>query len=154
MEVSFPCGRAVLIDPEDRHLLDQYRFKIVRCGRAKPKFYVRTTANVYLHRIIMVAKPGEYIDHINGNGLDCRRANMRKATNAQNTANSTRHNPNGFRGVHRSGARWAAQIEASGVKTKKTFATPEDAARAYDEMAVAAFGEFAKLNFARAEGVR
>lgn len=92
------------------------------------------------------------VDHINGNGLDNRRSNLREATKAQNGQNSglSTRNKSGFKGVRliaRTG-RWIAEIRPN-RKTiyLGTFATPDDAARAYDAAAVEHYGEFARLNF-------
>lgn len=92
-----------------------------------------------------------YVDHVNGDGLDNRRANLRQATRGQNMANrrTPRTNRSGFKGVakHRSG-RWQARIwHERRMRSLGLFATPEDAARAYDAAAKELFGEFARPNF-------
>lgn len=92
---------------------------------------------------------GMLVDHISGNSLDCRRANMRWATAAQNSANR-RHNVRSryqFKGVFQSGARrWGARIGRNGRKHLGVYDRQEDAARAYDRAAVATYGEFARTN--------
>ncbi len=92
------------------------------------------------------------IDHRNGDGLDNRRSNLRPATYAQNGANRrlSSHNTSGFKGVvlKKSTGRWVAQIRVAGEQRHiGTYPTAEDAARAYDAAALAAFGEFARPNF-------
>lgn len=92
------------------------------------------------------------VDHINGDGLDCRRANMRAASRAQNNRNAQRRtdNTSGYKGVswHGQRNRWRAQINNAGRRTYLgLFADPADAARAYDTAARQHFGEFACLNF-------
>lgn len=91
------------------------------------------------------------IDHVNRDGLDNRRCNLRSATGSQNAANRAMrpNNTSGYRGVVQTRhGRWRAQIR---VDTKfqylGTYDTPEQAARAYDSAAVAAWGEFAQPNF-------
>lgn len=88
----------------------------------------------------------DYVDHVNGDGLDNRRSNLRWATHAQNMANQDRRSTNqsGFKGVHPKKRRWAARIQN---RYLGTYATPEDAAHAYDEAAIETWGEFARLNF-------
>lgn len=105
-----------------------------------------------MHREIMVAPSGQYVDHVNGNKLDNRRENLRMCSNSQNMANrrAPRVNRSGFKGVHffkRDGT-WRAAITQD-YKTKHIgyYATPEEAARAYDIKARELFGEFAQLNF-------
>jgi hypothetical protein len=93
--------------------------------------------------------PQGQIDHINGDGLDNRIANLRLATNSQNMANR-RHNRNStspYKGVSyvKKWGRWVARIQ----KDKKRveigyFFTPEEAHAAYVAAAREAFGEFAR----------
>lgn len=96
-----------------------------------------------MHRVVAGEPPcGLEIDHINGNGLDNRRANLRFVTHAQNLANQRpqQGRTSRFRGVCwlRRDQVWRAQIK-SGGKTcyLGCFADEEDAARAYDASAVA-----------------
>jgi hypothetical protein len=102
-----------------------------------------------LHRFVLGAKKGQYVDHKDGNGLNCTRENLRLCSQSQNNANNKfRLGRSGFRGVQKSHSKWAAGI----CVNKKShylgvFDTPEDAARVYDDAAVLHFGEFARLNF-------
>lgn len=106
---------------------------------------------VQLHRVILGAPAGIDVDHIDHDGLNCRRSNLRLASESQNGANQQRGRANrsGFKGVHRrSATRWRAVIRISGtLRHVGQFATAEEAARAYDAAASAAFGMFACLNF-------
>jgi hypothetical protein len=107
----------------------------------------------YLHRFILGLGPGDSeVDHINGNGLDCRRENMRLATRSQNMVNRDRppNTTSQYRGVTWliKNRKWMAQIKANGKRRYLgSFTDEEDAARAYDEAAREAFGDFARLNF-------
>lgn len=90
-------------------------------------------------------------DHINGNGLDNRRANLRPATNSQNQANARipRSNKSGFKGVwlHRPTGRFWAYIKVNRIRRHLgCFATAEEAAQAYDVAAIEAWGEYARPN--------
>ena len=151
-ELTLPSGHVALIDEGD---LD----RVVAAG---PWRIHRDRSNLYVRRLTVRKKRGPeqalhsfltdwpMVDHVNGDGLDNRRANLRPANHSQNAANRIRlHGRTGLRGVtrHRSG-RWQAAITVAG----KYFylglhSTPEDAARAYDVAAVAAFGEYARPNF-------
>lgn len=115
----------------------------------------------YLHREILGAPAEATVDHINGDGLDNRRANLRLATHSQNHANRrllASNNTSGYRGVGRAAngsPYWAAQIKVNGIRVHiGHFEKIEDAARAYDFAARLAFGAFAKLNFPTEGGVR
>jgi hypothetical protein len=86
-----------------------------------------------------------HIDHKDWNGLNNQRNNLRSASHSQNLGNGRfRRGISGFRGVAAVGDRWRAYV--AGIHLG-TFATPEEAARAYDAAAIARFGEFATTNF-------
>jgi len=92
------------------------------------------------------------VDHVNGNGLDNRRVNLRPATPSQNQANraARRDSFSRFKGVYwyPNRQRWRARITVQRkVQSLGYYATPEEAARAYDAAALIAFGEYARLNF-------
>lgn len=96
------------------------------------------------------------IDHINGDGLDNRRANLRQATHAENMRNRRigSNNTSGFKGVslHKASGRWVAQICADNVRHHLGYHdTPTEAAIAYDAAARELHGEFAWLNFPKVE---
>lgn len=110
----------------------------------------------YLHREVMGLgslrdSAGVEVDHINGNGLDCRRSNLRLASRTENMRNMKlpKHNTSGFKGVSwLPSGRWRAAIR-SNRKTMHlgVFENIEEAAHAYDSAARELFGEFARLNF-------
>ena len=97
-----------------------------------------------MHRVILNAPPGVEVDHINGNGLDNRRSNLRLATRAQGQANRGRFksNKSGYKGVHfdKQLGKWKLAFSAH-------FDTAEEAAQMYDRIARIVFGEYAKTNF-------
>lgn len=103
-----------------------------------------------MHRLIRPTWP--LIDHINGDGLDNQRANLRPATFAQNGANrrASKRNTSGFKGVCWDPRRqlWRAVIsQGRSQRFLGRFSTAEQAAYAYDAAATEIFGEFARLNF-------
>jgi len=109
---------------------------------------------VLLHRLVLARKigrpleRGEEVDHINRNGLDNRRCNLRLATRSQNCANKPayRTNRSGYKGVRWSSRaqKWIAYIRVRGQhKYLGRHTTPEAAHQAYLAAAIEAFGEFA-----------
>ena len=105
-----------------------------------------------MHRLILNAPKGLVVDHINGNGLDNRKANLRLCTPAQNACN-VRPRPgetSKYKGVAfiKRERRWQVRIS---FRNKRKwigyFDTEIDAARAYDQAARRLHKEFASLNF-------
>lgn len=102
-----------------------------------------------LHRLII--PDAEVIDHINGNGLDNRRVNLRACTHAENSRNRRRqhNNRSGYTGVyfHKGNNGWIAQIKVNNQMVYLgTFATAEEASAARDLAARRYHGRFARLN--------
>lgn len=114
----------------------------------------------YMHRVILDAKPGEFVDHVNHNGLDNRRANIRFCTKRQNLQNRPKPNwPNSFSSKYKGlckiqgTGRYGAQIKVNERSIfLGAFDTEEEAAAAYDEAATKYFEEFACLNFTKHRG--
>jgi hypothetical protein len=107
---------------------------------------------VYMHREIMGFPDGKHIDHIDRDGLNNRRSNLRICSAAQNQRNRGKqvNNAAGHKGVswNWQKRKWEARINARGKrKFLGYFDSPEEAAFAYDRAAVQYYGEFAKLNF-------
>jgi hypothetical protein len=104
-----------------------------------------------MHRLILGAPDDMHVDHVNGNGLDNRRNNIRIASRAENMANRKKHknNTSGFMGVWQAASgRWRARLWHNNKRHNLgTYDTREEAAHAYDAMARKLHGEFATLNF-------
>lgn len=153
-EYLLPSGETVLIDAIDWPLISARRWFAHRQPNAT---YARTAIVagqpcVLMHRLILGDRPGFDVDHINHNGLDNRRVNLRWATRRQNVANQliARTNTSGYKGVswHKKTKKWRAQIgDRHGRSHLGYFATAEDAAHAYDLAAIERWGEFARPNF-------
>ncbi|GAC1502054.1 MAG: hypothetical protein NVS1B10_06640 [Candidatus Saccharimonadales bacterium] len=163
-------GRAfeVLIDEQDAPLYDSKRWYIKddntdprhnqhfyaihrpgRAGRARGEKTLR------LHRAILNAPAGLEVDHINGNGLDNRRINLRLATAGQNRLNQRKtrvQTTSVYKGVSFQDNRWCAEISHKNGSNRARmrlgrYVNEADAAKAYDEAASKLFGEFASVNF-------
>jgi hypothetical protein len=108
---------------------------------------------LYAHRVIWAIVYGNWpnhdIDHINGDRTDNRISNLREATRAQNSLNTSKHSDNasGRKGVHwsRSRQRWVAEITLNGTKTfLGRFKDIDAASSAYEDAAKRMFGDFAR----------
>lgn len=102
-----------------------------------------------MHRLIIGAKAGEVVDHINGDGLDNRSSNLRIVSHRENCINRRSVSKKyGYKGVSKNGSTYIARIgDRKNHKAIGYFKTPEDAARAYDKQALIRYGNFAVLNF-------
>lgn len=143
-----------IIDEEDECLLDGVTASVTSHGYVrlvryhgihdgKPKYTQR-----YLHRIVVGADEGQYVDHINGDKLDNRKENLRVCSNAQNSRNKKQYS-GAYKGVHfnKVSGNWIAQITVN-YKCKHigSFNTAEEAALAYNKAAKQFHGEFAFQN--------
>lgn len=156
IEVPLTQGKFALIDDEDAELVGAYRwhaFRIHRCWYAAASVNGR---RLYMHRLITGNVPGD-VDHINHDGLDNRRTNLRTAQRRGLNIANARFRPGmtGFRGVTMKPSwqrhhvnPYIAQIKVLGKRIALgNYATAEEAAKAYDEAARRHFGEFAITNF-------
>jgi hypothetical protein len=151
-------GRYAIVDTMDYKWLNQWKWYAHWGGygvwyvmRQKDMGEGRQTS-LSLHRVILNAHAGVYVDHRNRDGLDNRRCNLRIATSSQNKANrvKAKRNTSGYKGVtwHRSSRKWQAQINHGCQKIYMgQYDDPLVAAKKYDEKAKEMFGEFALTNF-------
>lgn len=151
IEIHLPCGRCALIDSEDEAAvsLHEWRSKGSEEDRVNG-LYVVSTRGLGLHRLIMAAPPRVQVDHINHNGLDNRRANLRLCTPQENSRNRrmSRNNKAGFKGVCANKKGFQASIHLNArARHLGLFKNRFEAALAYDDAARAEFGDFAHLNF-------
>lgn len=122
-----------------------------RYGRS---WYARTCINyrkILLHRFILeIDDPNIKIDHINNNGLDNRKENLRVATSSQNKANMIAiGGTSKYKGVsyNKKASAWISEISYQNVKNYLgTYFSEKQAALAYNDAAKVLFGEFALLN--------
>lgn len=144
-------GGVARVDARDRaRLVSMGRWSLVNGYAAQSMKLNGAWAMVLMHRLIVGAGDGRVVDHLNGDRLDNRRANLRVCSRSQNQMN--RRKLAGrfrFKGVWRGDrGRWRAQIRVDGrLLYLGRFDTDSDAAHAYDAAARQHFGQFAHLNF-------
>lgn len=155
-EIPLTKGKVAFVDDEDYEWLSQFKWTLLERPNCRSRYYAYRKVNrktTYMHREILGLKRGDsrVVDHEDNNGLNNQRLNIRVATYSQNSANI----PNStlqslpYKGlVARPKNKWGAQIRSkeTGHIWIGTFSSPEEAARAYDVVAVRLFGEFARLN--------
>lgn len=144
-------GKVAIVDAKDYHWLSKYKWYATKSGQ---RFYAqrhKNGRNISMHRMIMQAPKQMVVDHIDGNGLNNRRANLRLCSIPENLRN--RRSPGGtskYKGVtfHKQRKKWRAVISSNRRHIHLGLFDDEiDAARAYDRKADELFGEFAYLNF-------
>ena len=152
--ISLPQGKVAIVDEADFEWLSQWQWCLNSNGYARRRLPTRKGKQftALMHREIMMAGPGQEVDHINGDHLDNRRANLRLCTHLENSRNRgpQSNNNSGFKGVHwyAQTQRWQAQIKAGSRRIHLGYFVDKlDAARTYDEAARDHFGAFAALNF-------
>jgi hypothetical protein len=149
-------GKVAIVDDEDFEKLNRYKWNAGLIGNI---WYAKrmVTSNgrrkdMTMHRQLMKKPSGKFIDHINHDGLDNRRENLRICTRSQNNKNhrKLKNNTSGMNNVHwyKKSKKWMAYIKKDGKKTHLgLFIDKEEAGRAVDKKAKELFGEFAVLNF-------
>lgn len=177
-KIKLTQGKETIVDDDDYEMLMEFAPAKLKRNREKGhawfaqkqyrsktgKFYATTNVwdaelgrqrTVFMHKVILNPAKGKFTDHVNGDGLDNRKENLRVCTSSQNLANSglACTNTLGYKGVRvRYGFYGDRQYFADGMFDGKRYylgqyGTKEGAAFAYDKKAKEVYGEFAQLNF-------
>jgi hypothetical protein len=172
MNIELGNGNVTIVSPEDYEYLNKFSWHLqnasgLRTYELRHAFTTITRGSkkeqmaMGMHRLVLarmfndpafVIQTNRYADHINFDGLDNRRENLRMCTNSENQMNKRlqRNNTTGYKGVtkdKRYGTYTVRFINADGVRVSGgSFQTVEEAALKYNEMASKIFGKFVILN--------
>jgi hypothetical protein len=152
-------GKFAIVDPEDHERLSKYKW--YTCKRDNTYYAIRgkwspvlkKRQTIAMHSEIIDVPEGLFVDHINHNGWDNRKANLRPATAADNARNSRYQKINTtskYRGVwyNKQTRKWRAIIFVHQRSIHLGyFENQIQTAKAYDKAARKYYGEFAVLNF-------
>ena len=156
-------GLSVYFDDADAELIGRHKWYLIRPRRNRTYFAVTSITGpngiketIYMHRLIMGLWRGDrlHTDHIDKNGLNNYRSNLRVVTPSDNNGNQRKRSDakwSQYKGVSflkQPGLLrpWVAQVKYHGKKNTKYYRTELEAARSYNEMAIEVFGPCATLN--------
>lgn len=133
-------GKISLVDDVDYEFLNQFKW---HCVPGRYTWYaVRGVGphgkqkKIYMQHTILNTPKGMTIDHLNKNGLDNRKRNLRICTKSQNSHNykTPRNNTSGVKGVFLDRKKWRAAIRINYKRIYLgSFLTLEEAKKAYKE---------------------
>lgn len=155
--IKITQGFEAIIDDDDFEKFGKFKYHISK-GKYAMRALPRTNGEkrnkrIKLHQDIIGKKEGFVIDHINGNGLDNRKCNLRHCTISQNEMNSPaqRNKTGKYKGVYKTSGKcstfFSTIFRDGKVYRIGSFRDELSAAKAYDLKAKELFGEFAKTNF-------
>jgi len=158
-QIPLTQGKFALVDDEDFEYLNQFKWYAIKCDKTYyvcRKVYDKETKkgkNLLMHRFVLgLTDPKIQGDHIDWNGLNNQRYNLRICSCAQNQRNkkARKGGSSKYIGVHwhKGGNKWQSRIKMDGNHISLGLFTDEiEAAKAYDKAAKFYHGEFASLNF-------
>jgi hypothetical protein len=153
-EIELTRGMKALVDDDMYEELSRFKWRV---RHSWSSWYAMRHGNngksFDMHRVVLGLTHGDgiQVDHIDGNGLNNQRSNLRICSNTENQRNRRvgANNTSGFKGVdfHKHSGTWRARISIDGRRVfLGAFDNSIDAARAYNKAAITCFGEFARLN--------
>lgn len=153
VEVPLTRGMSAFVDAADWPAISMssWHARIRKGGQTYAAACIKMKI-VLMHRFLLPGvQRGMVIDHINGNGLDNRRSNLRVVSQAENVWNAIRpksRNRTGFIGVSQDRGGYYGKVIANGVAHYTPRArTPLEAALARDELVKRLHGALNCLNF-------
>lgn len=144
-KIKLTQGKYTIVDNDDYKNISIFNWSLLN---NKYAYRIVKNKGILMHRFIMNAPKGKDVDHINHNGLDNRRCNLRICTHSENLANRT--NKEKLKGVYFRPKKnaWVSSIKINNKYVYLGyFKNKIEAAMAYDKKAKEIFGNFASLNF-------
>ena len=148
-KIKLTRGKYTLVDDDIFELLNKQKWCFLEAGSHGYAERKENNKIIRMHRQILKIENGNLVDHINGNGLDNRRENLRICNNKENSWNSklSKKNTSGFKGVDYKGKGWRVRIMVNYKYIYLgNFKNKIEAAEIYNRAAIKYFGNFAKLN--------
>lgn len=151
-QIQLSQGKYAIVDDEDFEYLNSLgKWSTANMYNLSYAIKKHDGRNTLMHRLIIGAKKGEIVDHINGDGLDNRKCNLRICLHKENLRNRSaqKNSKSGVKGVCKPKGRnkWRVQIKINGkIKNIGNFYELNDAIKCYNSAATKHYGEFAKLN--------
>jgi hypothetical protein len=149
-QIQLTKGKFATVDDEEFTELSKCKW---HCSTIAGNLYAarkdKFRRTIFMHRVITNAEAGFDVDHVDGDGLNNIKSNLRVCTHSENSRNQRirSNNTSGFKGVSRLRKLWDACIYLDGKTVHiGRYSTPIDAARAYNASAIKHFGPFARLN--------
>jgi hypothetical protein len=154
-EITLTQGKIALVDDEDFKYLNQLKWHTVKVGKrhyaANSKRINNIITRTFMHRLIKNTSQLLQVDHIDHNGLNNQKSNLRNCTFQQNQMNKQTKNATGYKGVYKHKNLYISQITPPNNNRRSIhlgyFKTKELAALAYNKAAIKYHGEFANLNY-------
>lgn len=152
--IKLTRGKFAKVDTEDFEILSKYKWHFNRLGYADRNLCKKTKTTkhkmISMHRMIMKPESKQEVDHINGNGLDNRRSNLRLCSSSQNKFNrgKPKTNTSGYKGVswEKDRNKWTSQIRVDGQRLRLgSFDLIADAVAAYNKASKKYHGKFSNV---------
>lgn len=144
-------GKFALVDDEDYDFLMQWKWSYYGgyAHRGEWQKNTKKIKKIRMHRLIMQTPHHMQTDHIDGNGINNQKNNLRIVTHGQNMQNKNSHNGTQSRhkGVYPVREKFRGMITPNKKRIHLGYFLSEtEAAEAYNKAALEHFGEFARLN--------
>lgn len=150
-QINLTQGEVAIVDDDDYDRLSKYKWRLQKNHNCKYAMSGKYPQTLYMHHLILCAVPGKIIDHVDNNGLNNQKLNLRYCTHAQNMRNRSKYtiSSSRYKGVSlvKSTHKWEASIRLDGKKLHLgQYESEEEASVVYDDASRKLHGQFSKTN--------